>query len=42
MHAEEPGCLLYQLAKDRKVKGRYTVIEVYQNQAAVDTHRAGF
>ena len=34
----EQGCHLYQLAKDRKVKGKYYVLEVYSNNAAVQTH----
>jgi quinol monooxygenase YgiN len=28
VHAEEPGCLIYQLCKDKKKPGEYTVIEV--------------
>ena len=28
VQAEEPGCLIYQLCKDKKKPGEYTVIEV--------------
>eukprot|EP00931_Biecheleriopsis_adriatica_P006824 TRINITY_DN108176_c0_g1_i1.p1 TRINITY_DN108176_c0_g1~~TRINITY_DN108176_c0_g1_i1.p1 ORF type:complete len:208 (+),score=55.27 TRINITY_DN108176_c0_g1_i1:52-675(+) len=38
VHNEEPGCLLYQLCKDRKIKGKFTVIELYQDKEAVKTH----
>ena len=34
----EQGCHLYQLAKDRKIKGKYYVLEVYSNAEAVQTH----
>ena len=34
----EEGCLLYQLAKDRKEKGKYYVLEVYASGDAVKTH----
>jgi len=36
----EPGCLLYQLAKDPKKPGAYTVMEIYKDDAAVKTHMA--
>jgi len=36
----EPGCLLYHLVKDRKVAGKYTVLELYADTAALKTHGA--
>ena len=37
VHANEPDCLLYQLCKARK-KPVYTVLEIYRNKSAVQTH----
>ena len=39
--AEEPGCLVYQLAKDPKSKtpGDYTVIELYKDATALEVVR---
>lgn len=39
MHAQEKGCLLYQLAKDPKAPGAYTVIELYEDSDAVSVHQ---
>eukprot|EP00420_Gonyaulax_spinifera_P017352 CAMPEP_0197898808 /NCGR_PEP_ID=MMETSP1439-20131203/44918_1 /TAXON_ID=66791 /ORGANISM="Gonyaulax spinifera, Strain CCMP409" /LENGTH=207 /DNA_ID=CAMNT_0043519561 /DNA_START=80 /DNA_END=703 /DNA_ORIENTATION=+ len=39
VHSNEPGCLLYQLCKDRKVKGKFTVIELYQDAEALKVHQ---
>jgi quinol monooxygenase YgiN len=36
----EPGCLLYHLAKNRKVAGKYTVLELYADTDALKTHGA--
>jgi quinol monooxygenase YgiN len=38
VRAKEPGCLLYRLAKSREIVGGYKVMELYQDQAAVDHH----
>ena len=38
--AEEPGCLLYQLAKSRTEANTYKVLELYRDQAALDVGRA--
>lgn len=38
VHSTEPGCLLYQLCKNRKKPGQYTVVEIYEDQAAIDLH----
>lgn len=40
VHANEPGCLAYQLAKDTKRKGEYYVLEVYQSKESLKTHMA--
>ena len=37
--ANEPGCLLYQLVKDKD--GQYFVLELYQDKEALDTHFKG-
>ena len=37
VHANEPDCLLYQLCKARN-KPVYTVLEIYRNKSAVQTH----
>jgi len=36
--AEEPGCRFYQLAKSRTEANTYKVLELYQDQAALDVH----
>jgi quinol monooxygenase YgiN len=38
VRANEPGNGLYQLFKSRKDKGTYIVMEVYQDQAALEAH----
>ena len=37
--ANEPGCLLYQLVKNKK--GEYFVLELYRDHEALDTHFKG-
>ena len=34
----EPGVFLYQLTKDPKTPGAYTVLELYENKRALKTH----
>lgn len=34
----EPGCLLYELRKDRADPHRFVFIETWENQAALDAH----
>jgi quinol monooxygenase YgiN len=36
--ASEPGCALYQLTKSRKDPNVYKVLEIYEDQAALDHH----
>jgi len=36
--AAEPGTLVYQLAKSRTDANLYKVVELYQDQAALDMH----
>lgn len=38
VQAAEPGTLLFQLCKDPTVKGKYYMIEMYQDMAALQTH----
>jgi quinol monooxygenase YgiN len=38
VRANEPGNKLYQLFKSRKDAGTYVVMEIYQDQAALDAH----
>lgn len=38
VRANEPGNKLYQVFKSRKDADTYVVMEVYQDQAAVDAH----
>ena len=38
VYKSEPGCLLYQLSKDKKNPGSYTVLELYQDKTALKTH----
>jgi quinol monooxygenase YgiN len=40
VRANEPGCLLYRLARSREESGVYKVMELYNDQAAVDHHMA--
>ena len=39
VRANEPGNKLYTLCKSRKDKGTYVVLEIYENDAALDAHR---
>lgn len=39
--AEEPGCLVYQLTKSRTEANTYKVLELYEDQAALDVHAKG-
>ncbi|MEZ5709178.1 MAG: putative quinol monooxygenase [Blastomonas sp.] len=38
VRANEPGCSLYQLAKDRKTAGRYKMLELYTDMDAFKVH----
>ena len=38
VRANEPGNKLYRLFKSRKDAGTYVVMEIYQDQAALDVH----
>ena len=38
VRANEPGNIAYQLTKSRTEPGTYKVLELYQDQAAVDHH----
>lgn len=38
--ANEPDCLLYRYARDRKDPGTYRSIEIFRDQAAIDFHIA--
>ena len=38
VHANEPGCLWYQLFKSKKSATTYTVLEQYASQEALDAH----
>jgi quinol monooxygenase YgiN len=40
VNANEPGCKLYRLFKVRDASTEYVFMEQYQDQAAVDAHRA--
>lgn len=40
VNANEPGCQLYRLFKVRESTTQYGFLERYQDQAAVDAHRA--
>ncbi|MBV9994118.1 MAG: antibiotic biosynthesis monooxygenase [Caulobacteraceae bacterium] len=40
VRANEPGNLCYQLTKSRTDPDTYKVLELYQDQAAVEAHRA--
>ena len=35
----EPGCISFNVDEDPSVSGRFTVAEVYENQAAFDAHQ---
>ena len=37
---DEPGCLRFDVLQDNEVENRIHLYEVYQDQAAVDAHRA--
>ncbi|MDO7842216.1 putative quinol monooxygenase [Sphingomonas immobilis] len=39
-NANEPGVKLYTLARDKKDPTQYRMMELYEDQAAVDTHMA--
>ena len=39
VRANEPGNKLYQLTRSRTEAGVYKVLELYEDQAAVDAHR---
>ena len=38
VRANEPACLQYQLTKGQKDATKYTVVEMYENMAAIDAH----
>jgi quinol monooxygenase YgiN len=38
VRANEPGNKLYQVFKSRKEENTYVVMEIYQDQAALETH----
>lgn len=38
--ADEPGTQLYQLCRDREPAGAYTLIEMYEDRAAIEAHLA--
>ena len=38
--ANEPDCLLYRFARDRKDPGIYRSLEIFRDQAAIDFHVA--
>jgi quinol monooxygenase YgiN len=38
--ANEPDCLLYRFARDRKDPGIYRSLEIFRDQAAIDFHIA--
>ena len=40
VRANEPGNLAYQLCKSRADANTYKVLELYQDQAALEAHRA--
>ena len=40
VRANEPGNLAYQLTKSRTEPNTYKVLELYNDQAALDAHRA--
>lgn len=40
VNANEPGCKLYRLFKVRESESDYIFMEQYEDQAAVDAHRA--
>jgi quinol monooxygenase YgiN len=37
--ANEPGCLTYELIRDREAPGAYTIVEFYRDDAALEAHR---
>ncbi len=39
VRADEPGNLVYQLAKSRTEPNTYKVLELYRDQAALEAHR---
>ena len=39
VRANEPGNRLYSLCRSRKDKGTYVVLEIYEDDAAVEAHR---
>ena len=41
IRAEEPGTLVYQLTKSRTEPNLYKMLELYQDQAALDVHGKG-
>jgi (4S)-4-hydroxy-5-phosphonooxypentane-2,3-dione isomerase len=36
---KEPGCLMYQVHRSQKDRGRFLIYEQYRNEAALDLHR---
>ena len=38
VRANEPGCKVYQLCKPKKGGAEYVVMELYEDQAALDAH----
>lgn len=38
VRANEPGCKLYTLVKDAETPGRYLVLELYDDEAAMRAH----
>ncbi len=38
VHANEPGCLCYQLTKSRTEAGTYKVLELYKDQDSLTHH----
>jgi quinol monooxygenase YgiN len=39
VRANEPGNLMYQLTRSRTEAGTYKVLELYKDEAALNTHR---
>jgi quinol monooxygenase YgiN len=39
VHANEPGNKLYQLVRNKKNPQEYAVMELYEDEAALETHR---
>jgi quinol monooxygenase YgiN len=36
---KEPGCLMYQVHRSQKDRGRFFIYEQYRDEAALDLHR---